>query len=53
MSSCSKMCKCALLNQGVPVQNATEFERELDKAYADCSYMSEFDETTQTGIKCE
>ena len=52
MSSCTKMCKCTLLKNGAPVENATEFERELDKAYKDCSAMSDFDEDSQTGIQC-
>ena len=52
MSSCNKMCKCTLLKNGAAVENASEFERELDKAYKDCSAMSDFDEDSQTGIKC-
>ena len=53
MSSCTKMCKCTLLKNGVVVERATEFERELDKAYKDCSAMSNFDEESQTGIQCK
>ncbi len=53
MSSCTKMCKCSLLKNGAPVANATEFERELDKAYKDCSAMSDFNEDFQTGIVCK
>jgi hypothetical protein len=47
------MCKCSLLKNGNPVENATEFERELDKAYKDCSAMSDFNEDFQTGILCK
>ncbi|MBO4655492.1 MAG: hypothetical protein J5644_08105 [Bacteroidales bacterium] len=53
ITSCTKMCKCVLLKNGNTVENATEFERELDKAYNDCSAMSDFDETSQTGIQCK
>lgn len=53
MSSCKKMCKCTLLKNGVAVEKATEFERELDKAYKNCSAMSDFDEESQTGIQCK
>jgi len=53
MSSCTKMCKCTLLKNGAAVENASEFERELDKAYKDCSAMSNFDEDSQTGIQCK
>ena len=53
LSSCTKKCKCTLLKNGVAVENATEFERELDKAYNDCSDMSELDEDSQTGIQCK
>ena len=53
MSSCNKMCKCTFLKNGAAVENATEFERELDKAYNDCSAMSNFDEESETGIKCK
>ena len=53
MASCTKMCKCTLLKNGSPVENATEFERELDKAYNDCSAMSDFDDNSQTGIQCK
>ncbi len=53
MSSCSKMCKCTLLKNGAVVEKAKEFERELDKAYKDCSAMSDFDEESQTGIQCK
>ena len=53
MSSCTKMCKCTLLKNGAPVENATDFERELDKAYDNCSAMSNFDEDSQTGIQCK
>ena len=52
MSSCNKMCKCTLLKNGAAVENASEFERELYKAYKDCSAMSDFDEDSQTGIQC-
>lgn len=53
ISSCKKTCKCTLLKNGVPVENAQEFERDLDKAYSDCSYMGDYDEATQTGIQCK
>jgi len=53
MSSCTKMCKCTLLKNGAVVENATDFDRELDKAYKDCSAMSNFDEDSQTGIQCK
>lgn len=53
MSSCTKMCKCTLLKNGTPVENAVDFERELDKPYDDCSAMSNFDENTETGIQCK
>jgi hypothetical protein len=53
MSSCTKMCKCTLLKNGAPVENATAFERELDKAYKDCHDMGNFDEESQTGIQCK
>ena len=53
MSSCNKMCKCTLLKNGAAVENAYEFERELDKAYDNCSAMSNFDEDSQTGIQCK
>lgn len=53
MSSCTKMCKCTLLKNGTAVENASAFERELDKAYKDCSAMSNFDEDSQTGIQCK
>ena len=53
MSSCTKMCKCTLLKNGAAVEKATEFYRELDKAYKDCSAMSDFDEDLQTGIQCK
>ena len=53
MSSCTKMCKCTFLKNGTVVEKATEFERELDKPYKDCSAMSNFDEESQTGIQCK
>ncbi len=53
MSSCTKMCKCTLLKNGAVVENSTDFDRELDKAYKDCSAMSNFDEDSQTGIQCK
>lgn len=53
MSSCKKMCKCTLLKNGAAVEKATDFQRELDKAYKDCSAMSNFDEESQTGIQCK
>lgn len=53
MSSCAKMCKCSFLKNGSPLENTTEFEKELDNAYKDCSAMSNFDEETQTGTQCK
>jgi hypothetical protein len=53
MSSCTKMCKCSFLKNGAPVEKTTEFEKELDKAYKDCSAMSDFDEDSQTGTLCK
>ena len=53
LSSCTKMCKCTFLKNGAAVEKATAFERELDKAYKDCSAMSDFDEESQTGIQCK
>jgi len=53
MSSCTKMCKCTFLKNGAAVENVTEFERELDNPYKDCSAMSNFDEDSQTGIQCK
>ena len=53
MCSCTKMCKCTFLKNGTVVEKATEFERELDKPYKDCSAMSNFDEESQTGIQCK
>lgn len=53
VSSCTKMCKCSLLKNGTPVENAIAFDRELDKPYNDCSSMSDFDKDSQTGIQCK
>jgi hypothetical protein len=53
LSSCTKMCKCTFYKNGAVVENATAFERELDKAYKDCSAMGDFDEESQTGIQCK
>lgn len=53
LSSCTKKCKCSLWKNGATVENAQDFERELDKAYDKCSSMSNFDEITQTGIQCK
>lgn len=53
LSACTKKCKCSLWKNGGTVENAIDFERELDQAYDNCSGMSNFDETTQTGLKCK
>lgn len=54
LSSCTKFCKCTYYRNGAQDTSSVKpFERELDKAYKDCSKMSDFDETTQTGSKCK
>ena len=53
ISSCTKTCKCSLLKNGAPVENAVDFEKDLDKPYKDCSAMSNYDTDAQTGILCK
>lgn len=53
-SSCTKFCKCTYYKNGsVDTSTIKPFERELDKAYKDCSKMNDYNEATQTGAKCK